>query len=84
MVWTGGITVAAPCQMLLTNTYWLNGIFTLKNVLNVEKFDMSDVEMNSGSNGQNNIMLNISKNKLMSHPRGSATYKDSYYMSYSP
>lgn len=70
--------------MLLTNTYWLNGIFTLKNVLNVEKFDMPDIEMNSGSNGQNNIMLNISKNKLMSHPRGSATYKDSYYMSYSP
>lgn len=61
-----------------------NGISMLKNVLNAEEFDVSDIEMNFSSNGQNNIMLNISKNKLMHHPRGSAAYKDSYYMNYSP
>lgn len=56
----------------------------LKNVLNVEEFDVSDIEMNFSSNGQNSIMLNFSKNKLMHHPRGSTAYKDSYYMNYSP
>jgi len=34
------ITVANSFQMLLTSTYWLNDFYNLKNVLDVERFNI--------------------------------------------
>ena len=58
------ITVANLFQMLLINTYWLNDLYSLKNIIDVERFNIQIQNINFSSIGQNNITLNISNKRL--------------------